>query len=142
MILEEVLPYLGLLGFIISISVLIYKLGKWTEKMETSLGNVSKGINATSEKIDKIPENFWVKFIDAYKLLAVMKSNPKKTRKEELLDKAKNRTISYEESLELKDILESEAKQAQASGDFFKFLIIMGILIFLGAIIADLFKED
>jgi len=51
------------------------------------------------------------------------------------------RTLTYAESLELKDILEKEAKNAQTVGDFFKFLIIMGILIFLGSLIADLFGD-
>jgi len=64
------------------------------------------------------------------------------SRKDELLAKAKNRTITYAESMELKRILEQEAKNAQAIGDFFKFLVIMGILIFLGSLIAELFGED
>jgi len=60
------------------------------------------------------------------------------SRKHELLEKAKRRTITYQESIELKSILEQEARNAQAIGDFFKFLVIMGVLIFLGALIAEL----
>jgi len=63
------------------------------------------------------------------------------TSKAELLAKAKNRTITYEESMELKNILEQEAKNAQAIGDFVKFLVTMGVLIFLASLIADLFGE-
>ena len=63
------------------------------------------------------------------------------SRKYELLEKAKNRTITYEESIELKNILEQEARNAQAIGDFFKFLIILGILIFLGSLVAELFGD-
>jgi len=63
------------------------------------------------------------------------------SRKDELLEKAKRRTITYQESMELKNILEQEARNAQAIGDFFKFLVIMGILMFLAALIAELFGE-
>ena len=62
--------------------------------------------------------------------------------KQELLQKAKNRTITYEESIELRNILEQEARNAQAIGDFFKLLAIMGILIFLGALMAELFGGE
>jgi len=41
-----------------------------------------------------------------------------------LLEKAKNRTITYDESIELQNMLQQEARNAQAAGDF-KFLIIM-----------------
>lgn len=85
-----------------------------------------------------MPEEFWRKFIGVYTLTFLKKSNPSISRKEELLRKANTRTITYEESLELKDILEKEAKNAQAIGDFFRFLVIMGILIFIGALIAEL----
>lgn len=60
------------------------------------------------------------------------------SRKHELLQKAKNRTVTYEESIELRNILEQEARNAQAIGDFFRFLVIMGILIFLAALITEL----
>jgi len=63
------------------------------------------------------------------------------SRKDMLLEKAKNRTITYDESMELQNMLQQEARNAQAVGDFFRFLIIMGILIFLGALIADLFGD-
>jgi len=63
------------------------------------------------------------------------------TSKTELLEKAKNRTITQEESIELRNMLEQEARNAQAVGDFVKFLVIMGILVFLGVLIADLFGD-
>ncbi|MEM2912408.1 MAG: hypothetical protein QW146_07885 [Candidatus Bathyarchaeia archaeon] len=143
---EEILTYIPLLtivAFIITIALLFYRLGQWTKNLENSLKDISTKLDNVSKGIDKVPEQFWSKFIDAYRMLGMVKSkgNPSRSRKDILLEKAKNRTISYEESLELKDMLEREAKQAQAVGDFFAFLIIMGILLFLGAIIADLFKE-
>lgn len=63
------------------------------------------------------------------------------SRRDELLEKAQNRTITYEESIALKSILEQEARNAQAVGDFLRFLAIMGILLFLGALIGELFGE-
>lgn len=63
------------------------------------------------------------------------------SRKDYLLEKAKNRTIAYEEGIELRNMLEQEARNAQAVGDFFRFLIIMGILAFLASLIAELLGE-
>lgn len=64
------------------------------------------------------------------------------SRKDELLGKAKNRNITYEESIELKNILEQEARNAQAIGDFLTFLAIMGIIVFLGLLIGELFGGE
>lgn len=73
--------------------------------------------------------------------MVTSEGNPNRTSKDILLDKAQNRVISYEESLELKDMLETEARKAQQAGDFIKFAIILGILIFIGLLIASL-RED
>ena len=59
------------------------------------------------------------------------------SRKFELLEKAKNRTITQEENDELTKMLEQEARNAQAVGDFLKFLFIMGILLFLASLFED-----
>lgn len=64
------------------------------------------------------------------------------SRKDMLLEKAKNRTITEQESIELRNMLEQEARNAQAVGDFVKFLVIMGVLVFLGALIAELSKDS
>lgn len=61
------------------------------------------------------------------------------SRKDDLLEKARNRTITYEESNELRNILEQEAKNAKAVGDLIGFFIIMGLILFLGALVTDLF---
>jgi len=98
----------------------------------------------------RIPQEFLPVFIDMYKMYEKLKDNPEATKKGELkmssrkdmlLEKAKNRTITYDESIELQNMLQQEARNAQAARDFSKFLIIMGILIFLGALIADLFGD-
>jgi len=46
-------------------------------------------LNLISEKIDKIPDNFWVKFIDAYTMLEKMKENPQTMKKEKPKDEQK-----------------------------------------------------
>jgi hypothetical protein len=63
------------------------------------------------------------------------------SRKGTLLEKAKNRTITHEESIELQGILEQEARNAKAVGDFMGFLIIVGLLLFLGALVKELFGD-
>jgi hypothetical protein len=64
------------------------------------------------------------------------------SRKDMLLEKAKNRIITQQESIELRNVLEQEARNAQAVGDFVKFLVILGVLVFLGALIAELFGDS
>ncbi len=63
------------------------------------------------------------------------------SRKDMLLEKARNRTITQAESDELRSILEQEARNAKQVGDFIGFLIIMGLLLFLAALMEDLFKD-
>jgi len=64
-----------------------------------------------------------------------------KSRKDILLEKARNRTITQAESKELREILEQEAKNAKAVGDIIGFFVIMGLILFLGALVAELFGE-
>ena len=139
---EEILPYLTIVAFFITTATLFYKLGQWNKNLENSLNTISTKLDNVSNSIDRVPEQFWSKFIDAYRMLGMVKSegNPKRTRKDILLEKAQNRMISYEESLELKDMLEKEARKAQQAGNFLEFLVILGILIFLGLLIASLFE--
>ena len=63
------------------------------------------------------------------------------SRKDMLLEKARNRTITQAESNELRNMLEQEARSAQSSGDIFGFIIVMGILLFLAALIKELSNE-
>jgi hypothetical protein len=64
------------------------------------------------------------------------------SRKDMLLEKARNRTITQAESNELRSILEQEARNAQGVGDFIGFLIIIGLLLFLAALIKELFGDS
>jgi hypothetical protein len=64
------------------------------------------------------------------------------SRKDMLLDKAKNRTITQEESDELRKMLEQEARNAQVIGDIIGFFIIMGLLIFLYSLMKELFGQQ
>lgn len=59
-----------------------------------------------------------------------------------LLEKARNRTITQEESIELQNILQQEARNANAVGDLIGFFIIMGLLLFLAALIKELFGDQ
>jgi len=61
------------------------------------------------------------------------------SRKDMLLEKARNRTITQEESSELQSILQQEARNAQAVGDIIGLFIIIGLLAFLAALINELF---
>lgn len=63
------------------------------------------------------------------------------SRKDMLLEKAKNRTITHEESIELQNVLEQEARNAKAVGDFIGFLLTIGLLLFLAALIKELFGD-
>jgi len=63
------------------------------------------------------------------------------SRKDMLLEKARNRTITQVESDELRSVLEQEARNAKAVGDFIGFLIIMGLLLFLAGLMKDLFGD-
>ena len=63
------------------------------------------------------------------------------SRKDVLLEKARNRTITQAESIELRNTLEQEARNAKAVGDFIGFLIIMGLLLLLAALAKELFSD-
>jgi len=63
------------------------------------------------------------------------------SRKDTLLDKAKNRTITQAENNELLSTLEQEARNAKAVNDFIGFLITMGVILFLVALAKDLFGD-
>jgi hypothetical protein len=63
------------------------------------------------------------------------------SRKDMLLEKARNRTITQQESIELQNILQEEARNAQAVNDILGFLVIMGLLLFLAALMKELFGD-
>ena len=79
--LEEILPYLTIISLFIGVGIIIYQVGRWRQKTETDKEEIKKKLNAISEKIEKIPEDFWSKFIDAYEMLEKMKAEPQKTKK-------------------------------------------------------------
>jgi hypothetical protein len=58
-----------------------------------------------------------------------------------LLEKARSRTITEAESKELTRILEEEARIAKSNGDVLGAIIILGLLAFLGALVAELFTD-
>jgi hypothetical protein len=66
---EEIFPILTLISFIIGISVIVYQFGKWRQKNDAEREELKTKINLISERIEKIPAEFWSKFIDAYEML-------------------------------------------------------------------------
>ncbi len=58
--------------------------------------------------------------------------------KDILLKKLYEGTITYEESTILQNILEDEKRSAEASNEFIKVLIIIGVLAFLAIVLAEL----
>lgn len=60
-----------------------------------------------------------------------LKDNPQQSRKNELLDKWHQRILTYEESLELKFILENEAKEAEKSKKALIVVALVGLGLYL-----------
>lgn len=78
---EEFLPYVGIVSLLIALGVIIYHFGKWRQKTESDREEVKNALDAISKKLDKIPDDFWAKFVDAYKLLEKMREDSETTRK-------------------------------------------------------------
>jgi len=78
---EGILPYVEIISFLIATFVMVYEFGKWRQKTETDREETKKILDEISKKIDRIPEDFWAKFIDAYKMLEKVKKDPEATKK-------------------------------------------------------------
>lgn len=77
-----ILPYVGILSLLIALGIIVYHFGKWRQKTESDREEMRKMLDAVSKKVDRIPDDFWAKFIDAYKLLEKVKEeNPEVTKK-------------------------------------------------------------
>ena len=89
------------------------------------------------KSVTQDPARAWRPFIDLYLATQKGSSNPDPNRKVELLQKLKAGTITPQESLELKEIMEQEAKAAQASQDLFKLILIIGIIIVIAMMLSE-----
>jgi len=89
------------------------------------------------KSVTQMPMTFWKSFIDVYLSTQRSPSNPVPDRKIELLQKLKAGTITPQESLELRNIMEQEAKAAQASQDFFRLILIIGIIIVIAMMLSE-----
>lgn len=78
----EILPYLSIIGFVISISVITYKIGKWRQKTEAERIETKKMLETLCKDVKLMPEHFWSKFIDAYELLEKTTKSIEKEKKE------------------------------------------------------------
>lgn len=74
-------------------------------------------------------------------LMKISKPNNPHPNKDTLLKKLYEGTITYEESTILQKILEDEKRSAEASNDFVKVLIIVGVLAFIAIVLAELSKK-
>jgi len=102
----------------------------YLKNIDTTLGDVKNSIA-------QMPMSFWKSFIDVYLSMQKSASNPVPDRKIELLQKLRAGTIIPQESLELKDIMEQEAKAAQASQDLFRLILIIGIIIVIAMMLSE-----
>lgn len=78
----EIFPYLTIIGFIISIGVITYKIGKWRQKTEAERIETKKTLETICKDVKQMPEHFWSKFIDAYELLEKTTKSTEREKKE------------------------------------------------------------
>lgn len=136
---EVIIPNIGWITVFVTILVisctLFYKFGSWRKEIDGRLENIEKPMNLllfihTDEIIDHYAKS-WGK---------AHASNPH-NEKEVLLRKLREGTISREESLRLRSILEEEqrvARNSEALGAVFA----IGALLFLIAIILNSLAEE
>ena len=109
----------------------VYRIGRWTKGVEGKLERVEESTKAlilihTKELVD-----FYIKSWGS-----MHKSNPS-TEKDILLRKLRDGTISREESLRLKQILEKERIAALAAGAILTALAIGGLLLLLAILLGE-----
>lgn len=76
-----ILPYVGFFSLLIALGIIVYHFGKWRQKTESDREEMRKMLDTVSKKVDRIPEDFWAKSIDAYKMLEKMREDPEATKK-------------------------------------------------------------
>ena len=138
---------LAIIGLIIT---LILRIGDKTDRLGDKIDNMGDKLgdkidsigDKIGNKIDTLPSKFFDSFINAYEAMHKIRSNPVNNRKAELLEKLKRREISYEECLELQEMLEEELKEARDKNDLLNEFIILGLISLLGAVMALLKPKD
>jgi hypothetical protein len=121
-----------LVGFILALRPFI----KDTIKVE--LGDIRERL-ARLEESSRLANEYLPKLIPL--LPKSLQSQNPEDRKTELLKKLENRTLTYNEAIELKNILEREAEEARERGDTMAVFAIMLFLLMLALAIAALGKK-
>jgi len=80
--LEEILPILSIVAFLITIALLVYKFGKWRQKTETDREEIKRKLDAISKKVEKIPDDLMAKSIDIYKMYEKIRENLQSSTRE------------------------------------------------------------
>jgi hypothetical protein len=82
MTIEEILPYVEIVSFLIAILVIVYEFGKWRERNAADKEDLNRRLDALSAKIDKVPQEFLPVFIDLYKMWEKLGEKPEARKKE------------------------------------------------------------
>jgi len=127
-------PQVGWIAVFVTVLItscgLFYKFGRWQKDVDQKFEKIKKPLEALLFIHRK-------ELVDSYFDLFVIKSNPHPD-KELLLRKLQDGTITHEESLRLKAILEEEKKQAEKKGgNVVGLLIILGLLLLLAILLGE-----
>ncbi len=98
-------------------------------------------IDILSEASERVSESVIETYFSIYGEKSGNPNVHKERRKRELLEKARQRQISYAEAEELKNILEDQKKRHEASGDIVGAILLGLLLLFVLAILAGFLKE-
>ncbi len=110
--------------------------------IETSLSQrmvaVETSLKGIRETLSDIKEQYKT-YLEIY--MKMSKSNNPHPDKGILLKKLYDGTITYDEIILLQSILEEEKQSAEASNDFVKVLVIVGVLVFIAIALSELNKK-
>ncbi len=86
----------------------------------------------------RLANKFWSKLM-LRRRVAERRVDLQRTR--ELLEKARQRTITYEEGQELLKLLEEQKKQYDETGDYFKALLVRTMILFSIGTLFNMYGE-
>lgn len=116
-----------LVAVLIAVALGFYKVGRWTK-------SIDKRIEGVEQRINLLVIMHRKEIVDFYHKAWPHKSNPS-TEKDILLRKLREGTITREESLRLREILENEKRAALAVGAVMAALAIGGLLLLIAILL-------
>ncbi len=142
-LISVVVALVAVVGLVYTVFHFMYNefqsVNKKISDLESSLGQRLKAVEVTMDvAMDSIKEQGKT-YVEL--LMRISKPHNPHPDKEALLKRLYDGTITYEESTLLQSILEEEKRSAEASNDFIKVLIIVGVLAFLAIVLAELTKK-